>query len=278
MPHTNWKIDRDIHMVLEQAASIEKNTVAEFLALVNRLREDVILTIVQGGEIDAYMASMIKTRLDEIMRTYEQRFRDMMSENQRAMFVKGIQVVDKAIETANILRAVPYLSTETLDQAQRYAATLVKNLTTDAVARISAEMDLAVLGQKSQSEVIREIGVNLSGASVFGTIRRRAEIIFRTEVNRINQMATVERLQQLAKQIPGLKKEWLHSHTGFPRAGHLALDGMIIPAHELFTLRGDKGEFKVFGPYDPNLPPGETVNCRCRLLPVIDQYRMRKAA
>ena len=278
MPHTNKNIDRQINLVLQQMKGIEDRSLSEFLALVNRLREEVILVIVQSGEIDGFSVSQIKGRLVSVLDAYQTKFRDLMTENQRSLFVKGIQVVDNAIESANLLKAVPYLSENTLDAARTYSAGLIKNLTVDGLQKITSQLDLAVLGQKPAHEVIKEIGTNLKDPSVFGTIRRRAELIFRTEVNRINQMATFERMKQIAKSIPGLKKEWVHSHVGFPRAGHLALHGMVIGAEDMFTLNGDKGTYEIFGPYDPLLPVGETINCRCKIIPVIEQLQKKKAA
>lgn len=277
MPHLRREIDRQIAQVLDASWRLESANFEEFMAIVNRLREEIILAIVQGGQIDVYTASMIKARLQQIMALYEQKFSDLMSESQRKMWVKGIQVVDKAVEAGDILRAVPYLDENTLRQAQQYSATLVKNLTGDSLQRVNAVMDLAVLGQKPVNDVVQEIGTNLSDAGVFGTVRRRAEIVYRTEVNRIHQMATVQRIMQLAKSIPDLRKEWLHSRTGEPRPGHLALDGVVIPAVENFVLKGSKSEYRVFGPFDPSLPAEETVNCRCRVVPFIGRYQKKRA-
>jgi hypothetical protein len=44
----------------------------------------------------------------------------------------------------------------------------------------------------------------------------------------------------------------------------------------MFHLIGDKEEYDIYGPYDPSLPPGEVVNCRCRILPHIERYAVKK--
>ena len=109
MAHTNRHIDRQINLILDQAVGIESSGVDEFIALVDRLREEVILAIVQGGEIDSYTAMTVKGRLGQILQTYETKFRDLMTENQRRMFVRGIQVVDKAVETGSILLSLIHI-------------------------------------------------------------------------------------------------------------------------------------------------------------------------
>jgi hypothetical protein len=274
----NERINRNIRAILDQAGDITEKNLEDFLGIVNQMREQVILAIVQGGELDVLTVRQLKYRLAEIQRTYTERFQQFMSENQRRMFVKGIQVVDKAIETGSILKAVPYLSENTLNQAQLFSATLVTNLTAEAIQRVSTQLDLAVLAQRPAIQVVQEIGRNLNDASVFGTIRRRAEIIYRTEVNRIQSMASDERMRQFARTVPDLKKEWLHSHVGLPRPGHLDLHNTVINVADTFTLRGEKGTYQIFGPYDPELPPGEVINCRCKIIPVVGRFQTARRA
>lgn len=47
---------------------------------------------------------------------------------------------------------------------------------------------------------------------------------------------------------------------------HRDLNGTTIPMGEKFTVGGVTAD----GPHDPVLPAREVVNCRCRLMPVID--------
>jgi uncharacterized protein with gpF-like domain len=274
----NQNVNRRIREILDEANNIADRNLEDFLATVNRMREEVVLVIVQGGELDPLTVRMVQDRLRDIQRTYQERFSDLMSENQRRIFIKGIQVVDKAVEAGNILKAVPYLSEETLRQAQAFSATLVTNLTQQAVQEISMQLDLAVLAQRPAIQVIKEIGTNLQDASVFGTIRRRAEIIYRTEVNRIQSLATIERMEQLSLTIPDLKKEWRHSHVGLPRPGHLALHGKVVGVKENFILEGRYDTYPVYGPFDPQLPAEETINCRCKIIPVIGRFQTQKSA
>lgn len=276
MAHARRKIDQEIRAALRRAMSVQNSGAKEFLGLVNRLRENIILAIVESGELDKRTASAIKQRVNQLLDVFNKRFAEHLSTNERRLFVKGIQVVDVAVTASDLKLAVPYLSESTLAQVQEYSATLITHLTDYARNRITQELDLAVLGQKPQTEVVRAIGKNLKDASVFGTIARRAETIFRTEVNRVQNLAAAQRIKQVSQVVPDLKKQWMHSHQGAPRPNHLLLDAMVVDADGRFTLKGEDGrEYKIFAPHDPILPAGEVVNCRCEAIPVVGRYQVK---
>lgn len=209
----------------------------------------------------------------EIIERYRSGMSEHLSINQRRLFVKGIQMLDAALKAGDVSIAVPYVSEQLLEQAREFGADLITGITDGARRNVAQQIDLAVLGQKPVNDVVKEIGRNLNDASVFGTVARRAETIFRTEVGRIGNMATLQRMKQVTAQVPDLQKEWLHSHRGIPRPGHLRLDGVVIPVDAKFDLVARDGTpYKVDGPKDPALPVGEVVNCGCFLTPVVKRF------
>lgn len=272
MPHYSRKIDNEIKSALGAIDEAEKIGVNQFLKAVDTMREKILIAILEQ-DINPMTIEQIKSRINGITDTFNAQFKDLLSENQRRQFIRGIQVVDRAISSGNLRQAVPYLDEKLLNTLRNYGANLITNLTDDARKKIAQAIDLASMGEKPTWSTIREIGRNLKDPSIFGTIARRAETIMRTESMRISQLATVERIKQYQATIPDLKKEWLHSHLGFPRVGHLRLDGVIIKANDKFKLIGEDGiVYMISAPNDPLLPPSETINCRCKVLPVIGRY------
>jgi len=87
----------------------------------------------------------------------------------------------------------------------------------------------------------------------------RAERIARTEALAAANSGTTEGYRQTGVQ----KHEWLTSRDGQVRESHADLD-------EEQQNIGDKFTNGVEFPGDPMGPPGETVNCRCTVLPVVD--------
>ena len=90
--------------------------------------------------------------------------------------------------------------------------------------------------------------------------RWRAARIARTEVPPAINSATIEGYRE-SGVVQG--KEWL---AGFDaRPAHAAASGQVVPLGEPFIVGGEKAMF----PGDPNLSPGNRINCRCGVLPHI---------
>lgn len=273
MPHVNPDIDASIRNTLSQIEAAEAAGQKELIGLIDDLRRQVVLAVAETGEINPYTADLIRQRIASVVDAFRERLAQSLSDNQRRLFVKGIQTIDRAVKSSSVFAAVPYLSEQTLTSAQRYGAELISEITNQARHKVNQQLELAVLGQKSAADVVGALGRNLDGPSVFGTVARRAEIIYRTEVNRIYNIAATERMDQLVKVVPDLQKQWRHSHLGVPRPGHVALDGMTVNASEPFLLVGKDGTpYEINGPHDPVLPPEESINCRCLAIPVIGRF------
>jgi hypothetical protein len=274
-------IDPHIKAILNRARALQNEATKEFLVLVDELRERILLTILDAREITPYTVNLVKQVVAQLTADYNEKYIQKLSEDQRKQFVKGIQIVDSTIDNANLIKAVPYLSEDVLRKSQALSGELITGLTDKIRTDVNRQLSLAVMGQKTAHNVIEEIGGKLNTASVFGSIKRRAELIYRTEMNRTQTLAGAERIAQLVKQYPDLKKKWIHSHVGMPRMNHMALDGEVIPANEMFELQGNPKDkktsgkvFQVYSPYDTQLPASETVNCRCKVIAVFPKlYR-----
>jgi hypothetical protein len=278
VPHIKSQIDSRIKSFLAQTERVEKAGLKTFLKSVDELRQAVVLNVVEQGEITPATASALKQRIAQTIQYMEPRLNQELSANQHRLFVKGIQLIDEVLETADIRTGLPYLSEQTLEQARAFGADLVTGLTDYTRKRIADQINLAVLGQKPVSDVVKEIGRNLKSPSVFGTVTKRATVIYRTEMSRIQNMAATQRLKQTGKQVQDLKKEWLHSHVGIPRPGHSALDGVVVNVSEKFELVGVDGKlYRVDGPLDPILPLEDSIQCRCRIAPLVGRFMKEQA-
>jgi hypothetical protein len=235
---------------------------ASIQTIVNRWRQNSVLITAEAGQLDPLTTQVLKQRLYFLSQQVQRQLTQTLSDNQRRLFIKGIQTIDNVLKSGGISTALPYLSEQTLNALQNYSAVQIKGLTDNAYRNISNELDLAVLGQKPSGDVIEAIGKNLTDPSIFGTIAKRASVIYQTEVKRIQNIATADRIRQTQQQVRDLGKKWIHSHVGIPRPYHLFLHGTIVKADEQFELQGEDGEvYMIDGPHDPILPVSEVVNC-----------------
>ncbi|MBE3141492.1 MAG: hypothetical protein IMZ53_13030 [Thermoplasmata archaeon] len=252
---------------------IEASGASEIQGIIERWRQSVVYEIANAGNLDALSSEVLLNKLKFINQSVERQLTGKLTENQRRLFIKGLQSVDKYLESGKLTLGVPYLSETKLDMLKNYSAELVTGIVAEAQKNIGIQVSMGVLGQKSYQDIVKEIGTNLSDPSVFGTIAKRAQVIYQTEVKRIQNISTVDRIKQYGTQIPDLKKKWVHSHVGIPRPFHLMLHGTIVGVNEPFLLKGADGSiYEIQAPHDPMLPVGESINCRCIVIAVAMRF------
>lgn len=109
-----------------------------------------------------------------------------------------------------------------------------------------------------------------------GFIRRRAQRIARTEVNRAANVGHSIGAQSLPYEV---EKKWIAAKDHRTRHSHRLVNGTRTEEHGTFSVpiyRGVKptGAFDAMQfPGDPNASAGNTVNCRCRVI-----YEPKRAA
>jgi len=91
----------------------------------------------------------------------------------------------------------------------------------------------------------------------------RLETIARTETIRMSNAGA----GALYKDWGVEKREWLATNDARTRPEHVAASGQIRTVDQAF----DVGGYSLMYPGDPSGPPDQTINCRCTILPVIEE-------
>lgn len=140
---------------------------------------------------------------------------------------------------------------------------IVKAGTVENVALIRSIPDQYFLG--IQGAVMRNIqrgegtaGILREIQRIGGVTERRAELIARDQTSKATSALNAARMKNL-----GVRKfEWLHSAGGKePRPLHVAMSGNIYDLDNPPVIDEKTGERGL---------PGTLVNCRCRMVPVLD--------
>ena len=120
--------------------------------------------------------------------------------------------------------------------------------------------------QRIQGAVMRGITAGNGAAEVLETVKksgaitdRRAELIARDQTSKATTHLNSARMKSLGVQ----KFEWLHSGGGRePRPLHRnVLDGQVFSLDDPPVIDENTGERGL---------PGQLINCRCRMVPVVD--------
>lgn len=147
-----------------------------------------------------------------------------------------------------------------LASVQRLLTDRIADASREAVMRINTVITQSLIGTTAQSDAITQV------AQILGSPRRRAQTIIYTEVGRAHAMATQAAMIEAAPQIPGLRKRWLKSGKIHPRVDHVRAHNQVVLAAEPFLVAGEK----LMHPRDPNGSAGNTINCGCMAIPVVD--------
>jgi uncharacterized protein with gpF-like domain len=185
-------------------------------------------------------------------------------------------MVDAPLAAGGVLVSLPEVTLDLLDTLLEFAADKVTGLTEDLVARVTAEIQLGVLGTQTPDETMTALREFLRTEAAGKTgLAARAEAIARTETGRVHSAAAQRRMDQALTTLPDLEKEWRHSGlTRTPRSGHLAADGQRVPASQPFYVApvvGAPAEALMY-PRDPAGSARNCVNCRCSSLPWLARW------
>lgn len=100
------------------------------------------------------------------------------------------------------------------------------------------------------------------------------DMVARTEITGSLNKSRAQAMDNIKEVNPNMRiwKVWNHKGSDdigyMPRLNHLRMNGVRHKLKTLFRLPTDNGVVQCSGPYDPSLPVGEIVNCRC----ILDYY------
>jgi hypothetical protein len=196
--------------------------------------------------------------------------------------------LDKSVETAVASIDGPLaasIPTAQIAFLERVAPTLIQGVTSETHTAVQQLLQRYMAGGIRRQDVIARIGVatgpgargvELKPGQLMPRAEKRAQQIFRTEINTASSVVQQARVDQLAERDKGVGSRWVHYPSNQPRPTHSALHGVtIFPGH---GERFEVGGVRVTGPHDPALGPEDKVNCHCKVVTVYDPSRSEDAA
>ncbi|MBW2606126.1 MAG: hypothetical protein JRD05_00675 [Deltaproteobacteria bacterium] len=255
--------NKKVKELIKKANSMEDAAVKRAVKLLASARKDVAAAVATT-EWEAYRLPELKAAIDRTMREFGAKYGVDLRDAQMEFWNHGIDMVDAPIRKVGIYAVIPEIDMTALGIMQDFSADLVVNLGKDAARKISNEMSMGIIGQKSPYEVMQAVGRNLKDKSIFKSITARAEMITRQETGRVMEMASQARRERAAEVVPGLGKEWKHGALSkVPRISHLAADGQTRKVNEDFNVGGEELSF----PRDPKGSAKNTIGCNCYSVP-----------
>ena len=258
-------------LFLKRADTIDDPTVRAVLELLKASRIRIASDIISAEGFDRFRLQTILRSVDNVFAQFNTQASEVLAKDLVKSFDFGIDMFDEPFRFAGAgqqINALPMISQEALGAHLERGSQFITNLSNDAASKIKAEITLGLTGEKTQAEVMREIGRAIDKGR-FASISARAEAIVRTEINSVLNTATLKRANQATSEFSSMRKFWLTAMDRRVRETHRAAErrtnpgkgGTPIQMRQNFHLSGRSAK----GPHDPNLKAKDLVNCRCRL-------------
>ncbi len=211
---------------------------------------------------DASVSSKSKKLLNELMKKFEKLFSSKATELAEGMLSNSLKTSQSTLKTSlKQLSGGVALNTGVVPKGMEDVSqaiinenvSLIKSIPSEYLDKVSGAVMRSITTGNGLSDLEPEI------KKYSGQTDRRVSLLALDQTRKAYNTINKQRMQSI-----GVKKfEWIHSGGGqHPRISHMKLDGKIFSFNDL-PLKGEEGF--VNGQF-----PGQAINCRCTMLPVIE--------
>ena len=244
------------------------------LALLRAARQSIVEQLAaQPGEWQQWHLTRLREQIEQVLNATGEQTAAVADSALRELWQQGEDIVDKPLASAGLTAVEMQLGTldaHVLAAMRSFAVERIGNVTAEAAARIARHIGLVTIGGATPWQAIQAVQKILGEDAP-----RRATTIVRTEAGRAFALASLERLRDAARLVPGLKKQWRRSGKIHSRWQHDLIDGQVQDVHQPFKVSNpDGGVDEMQCPHDPSAPAGQVINCGCVLLPFRQDWQV----
>lgn len=260
--------DDELKRQLARLPQIRADTVREILRLLTEAEADIVARLKK-----ATPASTVKLRQQQKeIRAAIERFAAAADRGlQGALgtsWTAGVDLLVKPIERAGAaLGPLLRVDDRALRAMREFTTNRIKDVSLSTINRINSALGGVVLGTSPMSDAISTIQRVLGKAT-----RQRAMNIAYTNVGMAYSQASFEAMQSAENLGIPMAKRWMKSGKLHPRPGHVAAHNQIVRVSQPFLIGDPKtGAIEELRfPRDPDASIGNTINCGCMMVPVLD--------
>lgn len=269
---------QQLDLLTKQAEALTPEARRRIVKLLDDANREILADIARSNpeSYNAARLQALKAQVQRVMAEFAQQAASQISDLEDRTYRQTALQVDATIAAGTgSLMVQPVVDRALLQVVQGYTADLITGLTHDMSARINAAIQRAMLGGSNLTQLVTQIGQTLEGgefSGLFSQVGERAMSIATNEIMRVQSLASVARINDLAPHHPGLGKRWLHIPVArVPRISHLLADGQIRKPDEPFLVEGEELQY----PRDPSGSPENTINCHCLVQPYLSDEQLK---
>lgn len=274
MPTTKQQYLNELNTIAERYGKMEDTTIKQMLVMLRDLRAQIAAEVTSVTDWDTFRRGQQNANIQRLIGQFEVDLRGVVVDAAQQAHIDGGESVFDPFRKAGISQAFFTPSTAQLNVFADFSARLVQNIADDVRSQLDTQVRLAALGGKTPFRAMQDVTKALGIEARTGVWKKRhdpvkgvaarSETIVRTELQRAFNLSTYSQQLEAGDLIPGLTKSWMATADSRTRRTHLVAHQRYarnpIPVKEKFVV----GSARLLYPGDPNGPPGETINCRCR--------------
>jgi hypothetical protein len=261
-----------------QAETLSPEARRRVVALLDDLHRSILADLARTP-VTSYNAARLQALKAEVDRALEQFAQQASSTVQQAQTdayrQTALQIDATVAAAAGGVMVHPVIDTALLRVAQGYTADLISGLSRDAAAKINAAIQRGAMGGLNLSQLVEQIGTTLEDgkfSGLFSPVGERAMTIATNEIMRVQSLASIARIDDLATRHKNLMKRWLHIPVAkIPRITHIHADKQVRKPGQPFLVAGEELQY----PRDPSGTPGNTINCHCLVQPYFNEETLK---
>lgn len=276
------RFQRAFNAAIKKASSMQEIAMDGVWNILKDYRSQIIDIITHSQGWDAYWAAQMRDAIDRASANLASSLRNDINGKIDQSWEQGRNVVLEPFQQSEIILPNVGISLEDLSLSKDLAADLVTDITRQSAKNISRQIQLGILGGKTQIDIVKQLGRIIisdearkeKASSVFGTVTERANVIYRTETMRILNAGQYAQSLAVSEEYPELRKFWMANndsrsrHIG-DRFYHVEVDTATNPAHGGIPIPYKKDfivlDEKASMPLDPRMSAKNVVRCRCRM-------------
>lgn len=260
--------DEELKRQSQRLPEIQRKTIAEILRLLKDAEARVIAQLASASPSASAKLQAQKKAIAEAIARFSRDGDALLQGSLGSAWQAGIDLVEKPIAAGGItLGPALAINDRALVAMRSFTTDRIKDVGLQAVNRINGVLGQVLIGTKPMSDAITDVQRIMGGIT-----RKRAMTIAFHQVGTAYSTASYDSM--LAAQRAGVKmgKRWIKSGKAHPRPSHVAAHNQIVRVDQPFQIVDPKtGELEELRyPRDPRASPGNTINCGCMSVPVVD--------
>lgn len=241
---------------------IQHDVLAEIIRQL-ALAEGQVIAMLSASPSEAAQRRLrqLQLELERTMEDFRQATETASRQGASDGWQAGIRSIEAPFTAAGVSALGARIDAGALLASQRFLTDRIHDISLRALNKLNGALMQHIIGAVPLADTITSVQKILGGAP-----RARAMTVAYTEIGRAHSISQDAALQQAGHVVPNVHKRWLKSGKLHPRASHVAAHNQIRRYDEAYVVDGEKLMF----PRDPHGSAGNTINCGCLSIPVVD--------